>query len=281
MVTLVRRELWEHRNLWIAPLGAGIVIVLIALLTGRAGDPIVITVNGHEEHVTSAINNAIAPHYFGRILGVTLAMQFSVALSVLFFYLLDALYGERKDRSILFWKSLPVSDAMTVASKAVTALLVVPLMVFAISLLVGLVVFLVIALRFSGTDIAAAAAWQTGAWFTAEGLLLADVLVGALWYAPVAAALLLASAIARRSPFLWVFLPLLFVVIVERSFGTHYVVNFVMYRLGGFFASLGSFAGLPYSPLPLLGNIDLWLGAVAAVGLLAVAVRLRRWRDDT
>ena len=48
------------------------------------------------------------------------------------FYCLDALHGERRDRSILFWKSLPVSDLTTVLSKVFVPLVILPVLTFAI-----------------------------------------------------------------------------------------------------------------------------------------------------
>ena len=50
------------------------------------------------------------------------------------FYCLDALHGERRDRSILFWKSLPVSDLTTVLAKASVPCRVLPPRAFALAL---------------------------------------------------------------------------------------------------------------------------------------------------
>ena len=43
-------------------------------------------------------------------------------------------YDERKDRSVLFWKSLPVSDRDTVLSKAVSALVVAPTLAISVAI---------------------------------------------------------------------------------------------------------------------------------------------------
>ena len=58
------------------------------------------------------------------------------------FYCLDALYGERRDRSILFWKSLPVSDLTTVLSKASIPIVVLPLLTFAVTVATQLIMLL-------------------------------------------------------------------------------------------------------------------------------------------
>jgi ABC-2 type transport system permease protein len=191
---------------------------------------------------------------------------------------------------------------MTVASKAIVALFVVPLMVWALSVLVSVLCTLAFGFKVSGTPFAGLADWHTGTWLVMQGLLLVNVLLAALWYAPVAAYLLLVSAFARRAVFLWAVMPAAVLTLVEHnSFGTNHVKAFLAYRLGGFFDAMGmgvdmnrntppsAQAGVAeveqiydkLNALPLLLNVDLWLGLAVAAAMLYGAVRLRRWRDDT
>ena len=137
MTTLVKREFWEHRGLWAAPLVTAGLLVLMTFFTGGSAGAMRIQVNGREAQFLGMMSGPAQEKFFGVFIGALIVPQLVVALVVLFFYLLDSLYSERKDRSILFWKSLPVSDAMTVASKAVVALLAVPLLVWLLSLLVS------------------------------------------------------------------------------------------------------------------------------------------------
>ncbi|MCU0759758.1 MAG: hypothetical protein MUF07_11275 [Steroidobacteraceae bacterium] len=300
-VTLLRREFWEHRALWAAPLGVALLIVVLTLLSGGlAGSPVQIQVNGREADFILRMSGPDQQKFFGVVVAGLMVPQLLVSMIVLFTYLLDSLYGERKDRSILFWKSLPVSDAMTVASKATMALLVVPLLVYVVSVVVSLLIFVVLNFKFGGTPFAPLVAWHTGDWLVLQGVLLLNVLVAALWYSPVVAALLVVSAAARRATVLWAVLPPLGLALLERSMlGTRHVADFLGYRLTGFFDAMGvGFGREPGADVeaqarhvamlydrinaaPLLANVDLWLGVAAAVALLAVAVRLRRWRDDT
>jgi ABC-2 type transport system permease protein len=104
----VRRELWEHRSIYIAPLAAAAVF-LLAFLTGLT----LSTAHRHEPLDTPYVFAAALIMGTGFIVGI--------------FYSLDALYGERRDRSILFWKSLPVSDLTTVLSKFAIPLVILPL----------------------------------------------------------------------------------------------------------------------------------------------------------
>jgi ABC-2 type transport system permease protein len=300
-LTLLRREFWEHRGLLYAPLAVAVMLVVFTLVGG--GMPrgaITVELHGDAANFVNAMSGEKQRKFFGIVVAGLMVPQLLVAMVVTFFYLLDSLYSERKDRSILFWKSLPVSDGMTVASKAAVALLVVPLIVYALSLLVSLVVFGVLAMKYSGTPLATLVEWHTFDWFAVQGVVLLNVAIAALWYAPIVAALLMISAAARRATVLWAVVPPLILAVVERNtLGTDYVPRFLTYRLTGFFDAMGM--GLGRAPqgstaeqvdrvatlydrinaAPLLLNVDLWLGVAAAVALLAIAIRLRRWRDDT
>jgi ABC-2 type transport system permease protein len=300
-VTLLRREFWEHRGLLYAPLAVAVMLVVFTLIGGgMPRGPITIQVNGNEANFVAAMGGPQQRKFFGIVVAGLIVPQLLVAMVVTFFYLLDSLYSERKDRSILFWKSLPVSDTLTVASKAAVALVVVPMIVYLLSLVVSLVVFGVMGLKYSGTPLAPLVQWHTLDWFALQGVLLLNVVVAALWYAPVVALLLMISAAARRATVLWAVVPPLILGLVERTaFGTDNVPRFIGYRLTGFFDAMGLQTGrqlhattaeqvervaMLYDKInaaPLLANVDLWLGVAVAVGLLAVAIRLRRWRDDT
>jgi ABC-2 type transport system permease protein len=300
-VTLLRREFWEHRGLLYAPLAVAIMLVVFTLIGGgMPRGPIVIQVNGNEANFISAMSGPQQRKFFGIVVAGLMVPQLLVAMVVTFFYLLDSLYSERKDRSILFWKSLPVSDTLTVVSKAAVALVVVPLVVYLLSLVVSLVVFGAMGLKYSGTPLASLVQWHTLDWFALQGVLLLNIVVAALWYAPVVALLLMISAAARRATVLWAVVPPLILGLVERTaFGTDFVPRFIGYRLTGFFDAMGMSTGRPLqattaeqvervgmlydriNAAPLLANVDLWLGVAVAVVLLLVAIRLRRWRDDT
>ncbi len=298
MITLMRRELWEHRGLWIAPLVTAALIVLATVLGSSQSGAMTISMQGHD--FLQSLTADRQTKFFMVFVAAMMVPQLVVALVVVFFYLLDSLYSERKDRSILFWKSMPVSDAATVGSKALVALVLVPLWVWLLSLLVSALAFAGIAMKLSGTPYALLGTWHTGAWLAVQGLLLSNLLVAALWYAPIAAALLFLSAFARRAVFLWAMVPPVLVMFVEQvAFGTERFADFLQYRFIGFFNSLGFLTNRPklegadaqigmittmagkLSALPQLANVDLWLGLAAAAALGYGAIRLRRYRDDT
>jgi len=301
MKTLLWRETWEHRGLIWAPLITAAVIVLTALLSTKLTGSIRINLDGKEQEIFATLSTNLShqQQLFAVWLGALVIPQMIVAMIVVAFYALDSLYNERKDRSILFWKSMPVSDAQTVGSKLATALLVVPLWVWLVSMIASLAVFAIVSLKLGGTPLAPLATFYPGAWVILQLTMLQNVLVAALWYAPVVVYLLLMSVYAKRNPFLWAVLPpVLLVIFEEVAFNTNMIAGFISNRMFGFFRELD----LNISPaddstsasvmheisrsyeqlgtLDMLATTDLWFGVVSAVIGFFIVVRLRRWRDD-
>ena len=203
------------------------------------------------------------------------------------FYSLDALYGERRDRSILFWKSLPVSDITAVLSKITIPLLIVPLLSFAITLATQLVMLLLSAAVLLGSGANFMTLWTQASFFHVSLMLLYHLLtVHGLWYAPIYGWLLLVSAWAPRAPFIWAFLPLFVIWIVEKmAFNTSHFLAMLLYRLTGPEAVTSMAPGsAPMDPLAVLipatffSTPGLWTGLAFAAIFLAAAVRLRRLR---
>ena len=291
LLTLVRRELWEHRVLWRAPaVVAGLVLLSALVMHG-------VHINLESADLTGPVGLqhrvalfTLAQWFLGMPLGLAAAI-------VLCFYALDCLYAERKDRSILFWKSLPVSDSLTVISKALVAIVVVPLGVYVLAALTGLAFSALFSARAALGFAPAVLAWDGLEWLRAQFVLLLMTILGVLWTAPVTGYLMLVSAVSRRSPLLWATLPPLVGALLERIvFGTHHLWNFLGYRTVGIWHILGlthSHVMTHHGMRPLgtllgeldwraaFGSIDLWLGVAATVAMLYVAVRLRRYHDET
>jgi len=290
LLTLVRRELWEHRGLWLCPLVvAGLLVASAALVNARVGADDLARLGPFESRQTVALFTIAQ-----WALSMPLALAAGIVLCV---YALDCLYAERKDRSILFWKSLPVSDGLTVFSKALVAMVVVPLGVYVLAAVTAVAFSALFAMRAAFGYAPPVMAWDGLEWLRAEFALLLLTILGALWAAPVTGYLMLVSAVSRRSPLLWATLPPLVGALLERIvFGTHYLWNFLMYRTVGVWHILDvqhshvvTHQGLrPFGTLldelnwrAAFGSIDLWLGVAATVAMLYVAVRLRRYHDET
>jgi ABC-2 type transport system permease protein len=279
---LIRRELWEHRSLWIVPLIVAAVIIMAAMFPHAVQLDDVDLGDAHKHESMFAMFHS----------GLTVP-QFVVLGIVLPFYLLDCLFAERKDRSILFWKSLPVSDAQTVLSKLIVALAIVPLGVYLLTVVTDVAASGILAVRFRNSPILSALVrWDANAWLQTQGFILGAFVVIMLWYAPLAAYLLVVSAAARRNATLWATLPPLLAYIVERiAFHTHYIGTLIAYRLNGVWSAIG--IGHPpagrhaavvaddANPLWALQNVDLWLGLVATAALVWLTIRIRRHQTES
>jgi ABC-2 type transport system permease protein len=291
----VRRELWENRSLIIAPAVAG-AIVLLALIARS------MHLSGDIEMFSALPADRQAPMVSLVFSGIAFVITMVMNVTV-FFYALDALQAERKDRSVLFWKSMPVSDTTTVLSKVFTALVVSGAIVTVVTLVtqLGVLLLATVILMFSGAS--PGSIWNNLQLFelTVTGIY-AQIVMG-LWYAPVIGWLLLVSAWAKRVTILWaVFTPIALAVFERVAIGTHYVRDMLAYRLrdglqtaftpasersvevimgkgpvDGNLAMPGSLSSL--DPVGFLTNPWLWVGLVVAAGLVAAAIWMRRYRE--
>jgi ABC-2 type transport system permease protein len=265
IVWSVRREVWENRSLYIAPLIVGAVLVFASALGTLAG------LNTKPGQFSSHIELAA-----GAIMGTTLI--------VAIFYLLDALYGERRDRSVLFWKSMPVSDLTAVLSKIAVPLVVLPVVTFVIAVVTQFFILLSCSALLLITGRSPAAFWALPWFQMTSGMLHHLVTVHTLYYAPIFGWLLLVSAWAKRLPFLWAFLPGAAIAIIEKVvFNTAHFATMLGSRLSGGMEgepAAGTMMMLwPAHPLEFLTRPGLWIGLAFAAVCVAGAVRLRRYRD--
>ena len=280
----VRRELWENRSIYIAPLAAAAVYLLgfsISLVW-----------------VPRSMRAMAASHSAPQL--IVLAMPYAHAAMLLMvtaflvgiFYSLDALHGERRERSILFWKSLPVSDLTTVLSKASIPFVILPLLVLAITVTLQVIMRLLSTAVLLVSGVSAAPLWTQMPLFQMQLVLLYSVIVLVLWHAPLYCWFFLVSGYARRATFLWaVFPPAAIAALEYVAFHTKYLGSMLRDRLIGFAADafdLKDKAGVPIdahfialaqlAPGRFLSSPGLWIGLVIAAGFLAAAVRLRRYQ---
>jgi ABC-2 type transport system permease protein len=277
----VWRELWENRSIYIAPLIVaavqvfGFAISTIGLAERRRA--VLLLVDPAKQR--AAIEQ---PYDFAAMI-----MIFTVFI-VGVFYCLDALHGERRDRSILFWKSLPVSDLTTVLSKSIIPLVVLPLLAFAITVCVQLVMLLMSSANLLVHGVSPATTWAYIPVVQNWLVLLYGLVTLALWHAPIYGWLLLVSGWARRATFLWAVLPFIVIEIFEKiTFGTAYFASMLKHRLMGFGAEAFDFQGHSNPTIDSLAQLTpgrylaapgLWIGLAFAAIFLAAAVRLRRYR---
>jgi ABC-2 type transport system permease protein len=276
----VRRELWESRSIYIAPLAVA-ALILAGFLISTVHLPekmrAALALNPMQQHELIE-----QPYNFAALL--IMGTTFIVAI----FYCLDALYGERRDRSILFWKSLPVSDLTTVLSKASIPMVVLPLVTFAITVVTQGIMLLLSTAVLLGSGLSVATLWTNlPLWHMSVMLFYHLLSIHALWYAPIFGWLLLVSAWSRRAPFLWAALPLLAIGVVEKiAFNTSHFAAMLGQRIGAAPEHAAHTAGsmsmdslTPLTPGQFLISPGLWIGLAVTAVFLAAAVRLRRYRE--
>jgi ABC-2 type transport system permease protein len=262
----VRRELWENRSIYIAPLAAGALFLVGFAISA-------IRMRLHREVIWTADKYELAP-----------ALIMGAALIVSIFYCLDALYGERRDRSILFWKSLPVSDVTAVLAKLAIPILILPLISFVITVATQVLMLVLSTVIFAGSDVSIAMLWADASFLRVPAIWLYHlVTVHGLWYAPLYTWLLLVSAWSPRAPFMWAFLPPFVIYGVEKiAFNTSYFLNLLQYRLlgpgGGMATEHQHDFTATLIPHHFLSTPGLWTGVAVATVFLFITVRLRRSR---
>ena len=274
----VQREIWENRSIYVAPFAVASVLLFGFLLS-----------SGHLPRSTRSTLALDAGRQHAAIVRPYDFAGFAILLTgflVGVFYCLDALYGERRDRSILFWKSLPVSDFTTVLSKALIPLAVLPALGFVLIAVTQMIMLLLSTAVLSVSGLDAGILWNQFHFGEQLVALFYGMTAIALWHAPIYAWLLVVSGWARRTVFLWAFLPPLLISMLERgAFGTTRFLGLLQYRLVGWVALVfnpqGGAANHPLAQLTpgkFLSTPGLWLGLVFAALCLWVAARLRRDR---
>jgi ABC-2 type transport system permease protein len=275
----VWRELWENRSIYIAPLAVA-VVVLFGFMISTYGMP-------ERRRGVLLMDAAQQRSLIGEPYDVAAMMLIFTVFIVGVFYCLDALYGERRDRSILFWKSLPVSDLTTVLSKVSIPLVILPLVTFVIIVATQFVMLLwsSVVLLTSGL---AGTTWTRFNLLEQSLILLYSLVALALWHAPIYGWLLLVSGWARRATFLWAVIPLLAISIFEKiTFNTTHFIRMLGNRLTGFAAEAFDFQGQhnpdihslsQLTPGRYLSTPDLWIGLAVTAVFIFAAVRLRRYR---
>ncbi|MGB8843704.1 MAG: hypothetical protein WCC64_21850 [Aliidongia sp.] len=274
----VRREIWENRSIYLAPLAAA-AVVLIGVLIGAVKQP-------YSEHL-AAVDKVGQVAVLGKMLEVAAIIILVTGLIAAAFYCLGALHGERRDRSILFWKSLPVSDLTTVLAKAAIPLLVMPLVLFGIVLSTQLLLLGISTIVLLLNGLSAAGPWTQLPLFQMPVVLLYSLAAFVLWYAPLWGWLLFVSGWARRATFLWAVLPpLAFCVIEAIAFHTSRLAEVLKYRFVGVIDEAFHRAARPEDVIGLaqldsarfLSSPALWIGLAIGAALCAAAVWLRRYR---
>ncbi|HEY0062328.1 MAG TPA: hypothetical protein VGC21_09425 [Telluria sp.] len=321
MKWLLRREFWEHKGAmaWAPLIVSAVMVLLVGSMVvfgasqGKLQTNTTITRGDNGASTTTVQNIApaqlheladtVSSAYLGGALPLFIMMGF-----IAFFYCLSALHDERRDRSILFWKSLPVSDTQTVISKVLTAAVVIPVITAVVGIIVSLLLLMLIGIVFAINDVNMFGMVLSNSNFYLAPLRLFAILpVYVVWALPTIGWLMMVSAWAKSKVFLWaVGTPVILVVIVKwadyvlkTGVNIDWLVENVIARgLVGLFP--GNWFPLSHAkPEELVhhdsmlaaGNLlteswltlatpHAWFGAAAGIAMIYAAIRLRRWKDE-
>jgi ABC-2 type transport system permease protein len=273
----VRRELWEFKSVYLVQLIAagiflfGFLISLIHLPQKMRSFP----------SLTAMQQRDLIEQPYAFAAGAIMAVGFVVGI----FYALEALQSERRDRSILFWKSLPVSDVTTVLAKASIPMVIIPLLSFVIAVVTELIMLLM------SDAVLLAIGINPVSVFSHLPLLQIWVVLGyhllvlhSLGFAPLYAWLLLVSGWARRLAFLWAVLPLIAIAVIGRALFEGTFIGGLLFSgtPGGDGFTGGNMPMHPMTridPTQFFADLGVWIGLAVAAGLLAATIRLRRYRE--
>ena len=299
-LALIRREVWEHRSVYVTPIAIAVIMTLVSvagMVTVSAFDrEVELAIFGASSIAGDAERKAALTVFF---LGTS--WIFLLALAILIaFYALDSLYAERKDKSVLFWRSLPVTDAETVLSKLLTAVVVIPLVTVAAIIVTHLVNLVIssIWLAINGGD-AGHLIWGSVPLLDNWTAALIVTLASVIWMSPFVGWFLLVSAYAKRSPILLAIMPLVVIPLTEWIFFRSVVFAEIVFGRGGMLPLFrgmdleryfdedrmrvdeGAVSLLAHLDLAgFLGSPSLWAGVLVCGLFTTGAVYLRRYRGE-
>jgi len=300
-LALIKREIWEHRSIYVTPMAIASIVTLgvLAMLMFASGfaAELDVAIFGAQNIVGDNERQAVLTGFF---LGTS--WVFIIALAILtVFYSLDSLYAERKDKSILFWRSLPVTDAETVISKLLTAVFVIPAVTVVGIVVTHLINLIVVSIWVSmkGGD-GGVLIWQSVSFLDNWLAAFIVVIASGIWMSPFIGWFLLVSAYTKRSPLLMAFMPLILIGLLEGIIlRTHVFADNVLGRGDGmplfravdierFFdeeqwrvAEDATSLLVHLDIVQFLASPAVWAGVVVCGLLSTGAIYVRRFRDES
>ena len=318
MKWLIKREFWEHKGgfFW-APIVFGaimVLLVMLSLLVMMFGGDKTAQMNGMPLWDFFASMTDLQKADFARISVMSWYGIASTTFSLLFgftafFFCLNALFDERKDRSILFWKSLPVTDEATVISKAVFATLAAPAIALGVTLITSVLALLLTCIILTIKDVALVGALLSSpVTYLVPLQWIAILPIYALWALPTVGWLLMVGAWARSKPLLWaVLIPVLAYGLITwlnklfqfgwdlAWFQSQVVLRVLLSGVPGSWFKLqplllnddrpqlmlsGHALEMLSQSWQLVGTANVWIGVAAGAAMIYAASRIRRWKDE-
>ena len=300
-MALIKREFWEHRSIWVTPVAIASIIILGTLtalmFVGDFSKELNLAFFSAQNIAGDIERKALLT---GMFVGSSPLFLIGLAILVVF-YSLDSLYAERKDKSILFWRSLPVTDAETVVSKLLTALILIPAFTIAAIIVTHIVNLIVVSLWVSmkGGD-AGMLIWSSISLFDNWVAAIIAIYCMGIWMSPFLGWFLFVSAYTKRAPLLMAFMPLVLIPLVEGIFlrSAHFAE-----AVWGRSAMIPLFSGVDIEAIfdedrrhlnaemisllstidfgKFITSVDTWIGIIVCGLLTTAAIYVRRFRDES
>lgn len=284
----IKKELWEFRKvlLWLPIVIAALAIVLPVFQLFRLEDHQwnnILRALTHLSELSFSEHdlNKISESSFAGVAGLFIPF-IAISLIVQLYYLTSCLFDERRDLSVYFWRSLPVSDAATIGTKLLTGGLVIPIIFMIVAsitlvtwVLIGLVISVILASSYS------ISLWEVWGHITVISSLAKiwiNLLPCFLWLLPLYTWFMLASMFARKAPFLWAVVPVAVLAIMDGIFIQFYHLDsfFIHPVIGGYFTITDSSIASNFAEVRDVTMLPFYvlLDKVSAIGVAAAAAML-------
>ena len=293
---MIVREIQEHKVAFVyAPFFVSIILCFVIASVYFGGtniqtDQFNFSTEYYDEEIRQAMQSVSSVSRIDIVRTGLLVLGFPILLTVgfgLLAYSLSTFADERKDRSLIFWRSLPVSDLTTVLSKVFIVTLIVPLMVIPYIILLQLVSMTSASIFFATNDIVSFG-WLWGSYIITDWFrIIFSLWAQALWSLPLFLWLMLAGTYAARPIAGAIVPPVILIVLEGVIFKTNLVLEFIENRIG-FWSRSDSFPK-EYQEIRVVDISDIlllfstqafWIGILASVILVAGIVYVRSSNSD-
>ena len=293
---MIVREIQEHKVAFVyAPFFVSIILCFVIASVYFGGtniqtDQFNFSTEYYDEEIRQAMQSVSSVSRIDIVRTGLLVLGFPILLTVgfgLLAYSLSTFADERKDRSLIFWRSLPVSDLTTVLSKVFIVTLIVPLMVIPYIILLQLVAMTSASIFFATNDIVSFG-WLWGSYIITDWFrIIFSLWAQALWSLPLFLWLMLAGTYAARPIAGAIVPPVILIVLEGVIFKTDLVLEFIENRIG-FWSRSDSFPK-EYQEIRVVDISDIlllfstqafWIGILASVILVAGIVYVRSSNSD-
>lgn len=225
----IQKEVWEYKKVFFyVPAVIAAIMVFAPIISYIFSEPFIFQKTYQLENIAQAQYDERFTNIAFGFMAILFAPFLTVAFAVQLYYFTACLFDERRDNSVLFWRSLPVSDVQSISVKMLVGAVILP-GVFMLAATATFIIYMVFAaigcvVLNTGQDINLWGAFLSGGWLSNLLSIWITLFLFAIWIFPVYAWFMLASMFAKKAPFLWAVLPLVLIMVIEGILVYHFQV---------------------------------------------------------